>query len=120
MMLRQPGGSLLIWSGIFLSVGCSAHLGQSPQPPQLDHRLDYPSATLAGVYEDVGPDGSIKPHREVSHTRQEGHRTDGAIVLDAQPQVPDPQTGTIINRGKPERTMPPKDSTGFSRNTQER
>jgi hypothetical protein len=99
MIIRQTCDYIVLVSGILLFAGCVL-LGNEYEPQggaQFEATLGSQSKTLAGSYNDIGSDGSIKPHPESSYkmSQEPQSRTDGAIILGGPPDIPDLRTGTI-------------------------
>jgi hypothetical protein len=71
--------------------GCSAWGPSTKGEAQFNQNsLEGQSKSLAGVYPDVGSDGSIKPHSDLVGT--EG-RVDGLIILGGPADMPNIKTG---------------------------
>lgn len=103
MRIQQPSACLLVMSSLFLCVSCSWLTDQSSSPAvELP-----PSKSLAGLYKDVGPNGSIKPHSQAPHTMRGGQRTEGVIELGDEIQNPELDIGTFKKGGTSEWTRPP-------------
>jgi hypothetical protein len=98
--------------------GCAFVNYEPRDEAQFDSTLKSQSKTLAGSYEDIGSNGSIKPHLgssyEMGQEPQGG--TDGAIILGGRAETPDLRSGTM--KEETGRTTPPSgpssNSTGSS------
>lgn len=86
MGIRQACGSMILMaSGLLSFPGCSLWTADTNnRSMQYESILEGESKALAGRYQDVGSDGSIKPHPEFSHTvspDQYDQRTTDTITL---------------------------------------
>ena len=64
MIIRQTC-VYVVMSGILLFAGCAVN-DERQDVAQFDSALQSKSKTLAGVYSDIGSNGSIEPHPESS------------------------------------------------------
>jgi hypothetical protein len=88
---------IVMTSGMLSLSGCSLWGPESTSEARFDRgTLAGQSKSLAGVYRDVGPDGSIKPHPELVGT--EG-QIDGLVILGGPADVPNIKTGTMEIKG---------------------
>jgi hypothetical protein len=105
---------ILMASGILSFAGCSLWGPESTGEAQFDHTLESESKSLAGVYRDIGSDGSIQPHPESSNRRtqepQDG--ADGLIMLGSPVDMPDVKTGTSTIEGSIGGTTAPRSGFG--------
>ena len=108
MMIRHTCMYMIMASGMLLFAGCSVFADRPEETVQADRALESQSKGLAGVYSDIGSDGSIKPHPESSYQAREARqgRTDGEIILGGPAPVPDLKTGETTIKGSPGGTTP--------------
>lgn len=103
MRIQQLSACLLGVSSLILCISCSWLSDQSSSPAvELP-----PSKALAGLYKDVGPNGSIKPHPQALQTPTGGQRTEGVIELGDEIQNPELEIGTFKKGGSSQWTRPP-------------
>ena len=93
-------------SGMLLFAGCALVNYEPRDEAQFDSALESPSKTIAGSYNDIGSNGSIKPHPESSYksykmSPEPQSQTTGAIILGGPAEIPDMTTFTIKKTGKP-------------------
>jgi hypothetical protein len=84
MIIRQTCVYMVIVSGILLFTGCAVLADRPQGEAQLDSStLGTQSKTIAGVYRDIGSDGSIKPHPQPSYnmSQEPESRTEGTITV---------------------------------------
>ncbi len=65
-MISRQTCAYVVMSGILLFAGCAFVNDEPRGVAQFDSALESKSKTLAGVYSDIGSNGSIKPHPESS------------------------------------------------------
>ena len=111
MRIRQACIYMSLTSAILSFAGCSAWGPESKGDAQIQSTVGRKS--LAGMYSDVGSDGSIKPHPESSMTQPKGGHATGQIMLNEPVDMPDIRTGKPIKRAT-ERARPElgSESTG--------
>jgi hypothetical protein len=63
--------------------------------------------SLAGLYKDVGANGSIKSHSQASHAIRGGQRPEGVIELGDEIQNPELEIGTFKKGRTSQWTRPP-------------
>ncbi len=103
MTIRQTCAYIVMASGILFTIGCSLMVDQPKGDSQSDSTVSGHSKSLAGVYADLGSDGSIKPHpQSVGH---EGRIT-GLIILGGSADVLDIKTGNTTIKGSKGNTTP--------------
>jgi hypothetical protein len=88
---------MVMASGLLLFAGCSFLTDKPQGEAQFDSAsLGSQSKSLAGSYRDIGSDGSIRPHPQLSSSmsQESQTRTDGAIILGGPSEIPDLKTGT--------------------------
>ena len=97
MTTRHTCAYLLMVSGMLLFPGCSAWGPNSREGPQFESgTFDGQRKSLAGVYRDIGADGSIKAHPEFRGT--EG-QADGLIQIGGAADIPNIKKGTMETKG---------------------
>jgi hypothetical protein len=103
MKIRHTCACVLAASGILSFAGCSLWGPESRGEAQSESTLEGQSKSLAGVYRDIGSDGSIKPHLESVGT---DGRIDGLIILGGSADIPDIKTGRSTIKGSMGQTTP--------------
>ena len=90
-------------SGMLLFAGCALVNYEPRDEAQFDSALESPSKTIAGSYNDIGSNGSIKPHPESSYkmSQEAQSQATGEIILGGPAEIPDMTTLTIKKTGKP-------------------
>ena len=96
MKIRHADISLCMASSLLFSAGCSLMIDQPKGDPQSPSALERQSKNLAGVYGEIGSNGSIKPHPSVVGTA--GH-INGLIIVGGMLDVLDIKTGAIKRQG---------------------
>ena len=102
MSIRKACICLVMASGIFSFAGCSAWGPSTKGDAQFDQiSVEGQSKSLAGVYRDVGSDGSIKPHADLVGT---DGRINGLIILGGPADMPNIKTGQNEIKGSADQT----------------
>jgi len=83
-------------SGVFFFYGCSLMVDEPKTGTRFDRMSGNETKSIAGLYRDVGTDGSIKPHPQSSGA---GGRISGVIMLGGPAEVPDIKTGRMTIKG---------------------
>ena len=114
-------------SGMFLFAGCSAWGPSTKGTAQFDSSdVEGQSKSLAGVYQDVQSNGSIKPHLQTAGV--EG-RVNGLVILGGPADMPNVKTGQNEIKGTADQTpkvrigdsiFPPKSERRGPQNSTER
>ena len=108
MIIQHTCVYMVLVSGILLFAGCAFKNYAPHEGPQLD---GTPGTSLAGLYKDIGSNGSIKPHPEPSYKISQEPQTDGAIIFGGPVDMPDLKSGTI-KKTPPSRMDPASDPAG--------
>lgn len=102
MKSRSMCASILMASGMFLFAGCSAWGPSTKGTAQFDSSdVEGQSKSLAGVYQDVQSNGSIKPHLQTAGV--EG-RVNGLVILGGPADMPNVKTGQNEIKGTADQT----------------
>ncbi|MGC4098595.1 MAG: hypothetical protein QM706_15895 [Nitrospira sp.] len=102
MTIRQTCAYVLMASGMMAFAGCSAWGPSSKGEAQLERSaVEGQSKSLAGVYEDVDLNGSIKSHPLEVGT---GGRTDGVVIGGGPVDMPNIRTGQMETKGTANQT----------------
>ena len=102
MTIRHTCVGLVLASGMFSFAGCSAWGPDSRSETQVDaSSVEGQTKSLAGLYRDVGSDGSIQPHPQTVGV--EG-RVNGLVILGGPADVPNMKTGENEIKGSADKT----------------
>ncbi|UVT14621.1 MAG: hypothetical protein H8K04_12270 [Nitrospira sp.] len=101
MTIRHMGACMVMASGILFNAGCSLMIDQPKGNTPSESTLKDQSQSLAGVYSDLGSDGSIQPHSE---SVGQGGRINGLIILGGPADMPDMKTGRTTIKGATDTT----------------
>ena len=105
MTIRPACVYVVMVNTMFSFAGCSLWGPESRGAAQFDSStLEGQSKSLAGVYRDIGTDGSIQPHPRSAGTG--GGRIDDPIILGGPAYMPNIQTGTMELKGSKGPTTP--------------
>lgn len=88
--------NVVMTSGLFIFCGCSLMVDEPKTGAQFERMSVSETKSIAGIYPDVGTDGSIKPHPKSSGV---GGRISGVIMLGGPAEVPDMKAGRITIKG---------------------
>lgn len=88
--------NVVMTSGVFFFYGCSLMVDEPKTGAQFDRMSGSETKSIAGLYPDVGTDGSIKPHPQSSGV---GGRISGVIMLGGPAEVPDIKSGRMTIKG---------------------
>jgi hypothetical protein len=93
---------VLMASGILSFAGCSLLGPESKEEAQFDRTEVSSPQSLAGMYSDLGSDGSIKPHPEsTNQMNQESQgRSTGVMILGGPADMPNMRTGNSTIKGR--------------------
>jgi len=102
--MRITNTCVSIWltaSGILSFAGCSLWGPESKGEAQFDSTAGSPSKSLAGMYSDLGSNGSIKPHPESTYkmNQESQGRSSGVVILGGPADMPDMRTGDTTIKG---------------------
>jgi hypothetical protein len=102
MTIRQTCAYVLMASGMIAFAGCSAWGPSTKGEAQLDNRaVEGQSKSLAGVYEDVDSNGSIKSHPLEVGTEGQNN---GVEIGGGPVDMPNIRTGQIETKGSANQT----------------
>ncbi|UVT20246.1 MAG: hypothetical protein H8K03_21170 [Nitrospira sp.] len=101
MTIRHMGASIVMMSVILFNTGCSLMIDPPKGDTPAESTLKSESKSLAGVYADLGSDGSIQPHSE---SVGQGGRINGLIILGGPADMPDMKTGKTTIKGSTDTT----------------
>jgi len=101
MTIRDMCVYMVMASGILFNAGCSLMIDQPKGDTPSESTLKGQSQSLAGVYTDLGSDGSIQPH---SQSVGQGGRINGLIILGEPANMPDMKTGKTTIKGSTDTT----------------
>lgn len=102
MTIRHTCVGLVLASGVLAFSGCSAWGPESRSESHFDaSSVEGQSNSLAGLYRDIGSDGSIQPHPE--SVGVEG-QVNGLVILGGPADIPNMKTGKNEIKGSADKT----------------
>ena len=102
MKIWYMGACIMFGCGLFSFGGCSAWGPSSKGETQFENSaVEGQSKSLAGMYEDVDSNGSIKSHPLEVGT---GGRTDGVVIGGGPVDMPNIRTGQMEIKGTANQT----------------
>ena len=117
MKVRHTCTCMLMTSVILSLAACSLSGPGSRGDVQSDNTVEGQSKSRAGMYRDIGSDGSIKPHPEPSYQGTESllNGTGDVIILGGPMPIPNLETGKTTIKGSSGGTTPTPGSVKDSR-----